>query len=107
MFRSVPSTIKGIVANWNIIQTGSVQTVENGRPVSSGLPVMEDVQGALGILETRGNVRHTILLPGQEGTKGCFLTSHPIPPNPMPAIYPSSWRGCREATFLLGSVPEC
>lgn len=100
MFRSVPSTIEGIVANWNIIQTGSVQTVENGLPVSSGLPVMEDVQGALGILETRGNVRHTILLPGYEGTKSCFLTPHPIPPNPMPRDLP-----IKPGRFQGGHVP--
>ena len=35
---------------------------------------MEDVQGALGILERGESLRHTILLPGQEGTKCCIQT---------------------------------
>lgn len=40
---------------------------------------MEGMRGTLGILETRRSLRHTILLPGQQGTKSCF--SAPQPPD--------------------------
>lgn len=64
--------------------TNTVQIVKNELLVSSELPVMEDMQGAQVNLETGESLRHTILLPGQEGTKRCFLTPHPTPLNPVP-----------------------
>lgn len=47
--------------------------------LGNDLAIMEGMRGTLGILETRRSLRHTILLPGQQGTKSCF--SAPQPPD--------------------------
>lgn len=105
MFRSVLSTTTGRVATWAVIRHG-IQTMKNRLTVSSELPIMEGVQGALGIFETRGHLRDTILLPGQAGTTSCCLTPHPTPPNPAsgdlrPEANPS--RGPGPGHYLHGS----
>lgn len=65
--------------------------------LGSDLPVMEGMRGTLGILETRGTLTHTILLPGQGGTKSCFLAPQPPPPDPVPRDLP-----IRPERFLRG-----